>query len=104
MANADCRISPDISFAQGGLVQALPGGLLYGEDRLELNLSADLDLPSYQTAISAAAAAADLLGVERVEAARALEGFGGFSGRMKIERLGGQTVFDSSNSGLKVAY
>lgn len=103
VANADCRISPDISFAQGGLVQALPGGLLYGEDRLELNLSADLDLPGYQTAISAAAAAADLLGVERVEAARALEGFGGFSGRMKIERLGGQTVFDSSNSGLKVA-
>ena len=103
VANADCRISPDISFAQGGLVQALPGGLLYGEDRLELNLSADLDLPGYQTAISAAAAAADLLGVERGEAARALEGFGGFSGRMKIERLGGQTVFDSSNSGLKVA-
>lgn len=103
VANADCRISPDISFAQGGLVQALPGGLLYGEDRLELNLSADLDLPGYQTAISAAAAAADLLGVERVEAVRALEGFGGFSGRMKIERLGGQTVFDSSNSGLKVA-
>ncbi len=103
VANADCRISPDISFAEGGRVRALPGGLVYGGERLGLSLGEDLDFPGYQTAISAAAAAAELLGVEREEVARALEGFGGFPGRMKVERRGEQTVFDSSNSGLKVA-
>ena len=101
-ANADCRISPDISFAEGGLVRALPDELVYGEERLGLSLGEDLDFPGYQTAISAAAAAADILGWERREVARTLEGFSGFPGRMKIERQGGRTVFDSSNSGLKV--
>ncbi len=62
-----------------------------------------MDFASYQTAISGAAAAAELLELEREDTIRALEGFGGFSGRMKIERLGGRTVFDSSNSGLKVS-
>ncbi len=102
-ANADCRTSPDISFAEGGRVQALPDELVYGEERLSLSLGEDLDFASYQTAISGAAAAAELLGVEKEETARALEGFGGFFGRMKIERLDGRTVFDSSNSGLKVS-
>jgi len=102
-ANSDCNISPDISFAQGGRVQALPDGLIYGEVRLGLSLGEDLDFASYQTAISAASAAAELLGLEREETIRALEGFGGFSGRMKIERLDGRMVFDSSNSGLKVS-
>jgi UDP-N-acetylmuramyl pentapeptide synthase len=102
-ANADCRISPDISFAEGGLVWALPDGLIYGEERLGLSLGEDLDFASYRTAISGAAAAAELLGLEREDTIRALEGFGGFSGRMKIERLDGRTVFDSSNSGLKVS-
>ena len=101
-ANADCRISPDISFAEGGLVRAQPDGLIYGEERLGLSLGEDLDFASYQTAISGAAAAAELLGLEREDTIRALEGFGGFSGRMKIERMDGRTVFDSSNSGLKV--
>jgi UDP-N-acetylmuramoylalanine-D-glutamate ligase len=102
-ANADCRISPDISFAEEGLVRALPDGLIYGEERLGLSLGEDLDFASYRTAISGAAAAAELLGLEREDTIRALEGFGGFSGRMKIERLDGRTVFDSSNSGLKVS-
>jgi len=102
VANADCRISPDISFAEGGQIRANPDGLVYGEERHRLSLSEDLDFPSYQTAISAAAAAAEILGWERGEVARRLEGFSGFPGRMKIEQKGGRTVFDSSNSGLKV--
>ena len=102
-ANADCRISPDISFAEGGWVQALPDELIWGEEGLGLSLGDDLDFASYQTAISGAAAAVDLLGMEREETVGALEGFGGFSGRMKIQRLDGRTVFDSSNSGLKVS-
>ena len=56
----------------------------------------------YETAMAGAAAAADLAGIARSEIAKALSGFDGFSGRMKIKRLPNQTFFDSSNSGLKV--
>jgi len=67
-----------------------------------LDLGADLDFPAYRTAISAAAAAANAAGIRCRDIAEALSGFDGFPGRMKIRREGSQTIFDSSNSGLKV--
>ena len=101
-ANADCRLSPDISFGKGGSICATPIELIYGKERHRLSMGEDLDFPGYQTAISGAAAAAEILGLKRDEVISALEGFDGFSGRMKIERLEGRTIFDGSNSGLKV--
>ena len=72
------------------------------KEEVHLDLGEDLDFLGYETAIAGAAAAADAAGMQRSEIAQALCGFDGFSGRMKIKRLPGQTFFDSSNSGLKV--
>ena len=102
LANADARISADISFAIGGQVDARPDRLIFGNDERALSLGQDLDFIGYQTAIAAASAAADASGLERDEIALALEDFDGFSGRMKIKRMHGMTFFDNSNSGLKV--
>lgn len=102
LANADARLSPDVSFAMGGRVFALPDALIFGRDEVPLDLGQDLDFQGYETAIAAAAAAADQAGVPRSQIAAALSGFDGFSGRMKIRRLPDQTIYDNSNSGLKV--
>ncbi|MFA6372849.1 MAG: coenzyme F430 synthase [Methanothrix sp.] len=102
LANTDARISPDVSFARGGRVYARPDSLIFAKEEVHLDLGQDLDFMGYDTAIAAAAAAADLAGIPRSEIAQALCGFDGFSGRMKIKRLPDQTIFDSSNSGLKV--
>ncbi len=103
VANTDVRISPEVSFGPGGQVWALPGKLhLKGSDHA-IRPGVDLDFPSYQTAISAAAAAANASGIEAREIVSALEGFDGFAGRMKVDRRDGLTVYDCSNSGLKVS-
>ena len=102
LANIDARLSPDVSFARGGRVYARPDSLIFAKEEVHLDLGADLDFIGYETAIAGAAAAAELAGVPRSMVARALTGFDGFSGRLKIKRLPNQIFFDSSNSGLKV--
>jgi UDP-N-acetylmuramyl pentapeptide synthase len=101
-ANTDTGISPDISFGRKGMVQAGPRSLAIGGENVPLALSPDLDFPGYETAITAAAAAASAAGCSARGIAAAMEGFDGFSGRMKVIRRDGCTIFDSSNSGLKV--
>ena len=101
LANSDARLSPDISFARGGRVHASPNRLIFAKEEVHLDLGEDLDFLGYETAIAGASASADAAGIERSEIAQALCGFDGFSGRMKIKRLDGQIIFDSSNSGLK---
>jgi len=102
IANSDCRISSDCSFGTGGCVCATPDRLVLGKEEFKLQLGVDLDFPGYQTAISAAAAAANAAGVEGRDIAQALSGLDGFAGRMKIQRREHQIIFDCSNSGLKV--
>jgi len=101
LANCDARLSPDISFARGGRVHASSNRLIFAKEEVHLDLGEDLDFLGYETAIAGASASADAAGIERSEIAQALCGFDGFSGRMKIKRLDGQIIFDSSNSGLK---
>ena len=101
-ANTDVPISSDISFGEGGRVQTRPDRLLFADEELPLSLSEDLDYAGYRTAIAAAGAAARSAGVPCRDIARALQGFDGFSGRMKVRREGRLTIYDSSNSGLKV--
>ncbi len=101
-ANTDVPISPDISFGQGGKVRAKSDRLLFGNEELLLTLGEDLDFPGYQTAIAAAGAVARSAGIPSEDIRRALQGFDGFSGRMKVQREGRLTIYDSSNSGLKV--
>lgn len=102
LANTDTGLSADVSFGPGGLVRAEPERLLFGSNSVELDLGEDLDFQGYETAIAGAAAAAQAAGCSREEIAWALEGFDGFSGRMKVIHQGGITILDSSNSGLKV--
>jgi hypothetical protein len=102
VANADAKISPDLSFGDGGTVRAEPEELSIGKDSFPLDLGEDLDFPSYRTALSAAAAAAYSRGLTGDEIAPALEGFDGFPGRMKVLRQEGLTILDSCCSGLKL--
>ncbi len=103
VANTDVCISPDISFGQGGQVRFEPDKIHLKNRDLHLALDEDLDFPSYKTALEAAFAAAKVEGMSPQEIASALESFDGFSGRMKITRLHGLIIFDSSNSGLKIS-
>ncbi len=103
VANTDAKISSDISFGPGGKIMARPDQIFFGHDRAHLALGADLDFESYETAISASSAAAFCAGFSAEEIADSLEGFDGISGRMKIMRSPEITVYDSSNSGLKVS-
>jgi UDP-N-acetylmuramyl pentapeptide synthase len=101
-ANTDVPISSDISFGEGGQVQARPDRLLFANEELPLSLSEDLDYAGYRTAIAAAGAVARSAGISGRDIAQALQDFDGFSGRMKVRREGRLTIYDSSNSGLKV--
>ncbi|MFB3765253.1 MAG: coenzyme F430 synthase [Methanotrichaceae archaeon] len=103
VANTDAKISPDISFGSGGKITARPNEICSGSDKARLTLGEDLDFESYETAISASSAAAYCAGFSIKEIADALEGLDGISGRMKVTRSPGVTVYDSSNSGLKVS-
>ena len=61
VANTDVKISPDVSFGSNGQVRAEPGKIHLGEighDGHSIRLSEDLDFPSYQTALAAAAGTA----------------------------------------------
>ena len=102
IADRETRISSDHPFGIGSGIYACPDRLVLGKEEAILDLGADLDFPAYRTAISAAAAAANAAGIRCRDIAEALSGFDGFPGRMKIRREGSQTIFDSSNSGLKV--
>lgn len=102
IANTDSGLSADISFGARGLVQAEEHRLLFGGDSVALDLGEDLDFQGYKTAIAGAAAAALAAGLGKGQIASALDGFDGFSGRMKVTRQGDLTILDSSNSGLKV--
>jgi UDP-N-acetylmuramyl pentapeptide synthase len=102
LANRDASLSCDVSFAAGGQVYALPDRLVFSGDEVHLELGPDLDFWGYETALAAAAAAADAAGMKRSEIAATLYRFDGLAGRMKIKRTVDQTIFDSSNSGLKV--
>ena len=101
VANNDARLSPDIAFGVGG-VRAEPDRMIFGKEEQPLALGEDLDFPGYQTALAGSAAAAHASGIPLEEIAQVLQGFDGFSGRMKLHRQSGLTIFDSSNSGLKV--
>ncbi len=103
LANTDARISPDVSFGKEGHFRAKRERICFGSDETRLSLSEDIYFESYETAISAASAAACSAGFDATEVADVLDGFDGFSGRMKMTRYGGITVYDSSNSGLKVS-
>jgi UDP-N-acetylmuramyl pentapeptide synthase len=76
--------------------------MIFGKEEQPLALGEDLDFPGYQTALAGSAAAAHASGIPLEEIAQVLQGFDGFSGRMKLHRQSGLTIFDSSNSGLKV--
>ena len=102
IADRKTRISADHPFGIGSDIYACPDRLVLGKEEAILDLGADLDFPAYQTAISAAAAAASAAGIRCRDIAESLLGFDGFPGRMKIRREGSRTIFDSSNSGLKV--
>jgi UDP-N-acetylmuramyl pentapeptide synthase len=102
-ANTDARISSDISFGRGGFVEAEDNRIIIGREEIPLVIGEDLDFGSYETAISAAAAVAHSSGFAASQIAESLEGFDGFSGRMKVTRADGITVYDSSNSGLKTS-
>lgn len=106
VANTDVKISPDVSFGSNGQVRAEPGKIHLGEighNGHSIRLSEDLDFPSYQTALAAAAATAHAAGIDADEIVSSLEGFDGFGGRMKIDRRESMTVYDCSNSGLKLS-
>ncbi len=102
LCNADARLSPDVTFAFGGMVSARSGELDFAGRTVLLHTDESLHFSSYETAIAAAAAAAMAAGLAGEEIAQALYGFAGFSGRMKTLRKEGRTIFDCSNSGLKV--
>jgi coenzyme F430 synthetase len=103
IAGCEVPFSSDISFGNGGWVRAEKNGLWFGEDHLPLELYEGIDLASYLQAIAGAAAAAFDAGISPEEISSSLEGFEGLSGRMKVERSGGTTIYDNSNSGLKVS-
>ncbi|HSD56970.1 MAG TPA: coenzyme F430 synthase, partial [Methanotrichaceae archaeon] len=118
VANTDVKISPDVSFGTNGQVRAEPDRIHFGEighnshsghnnhndhNSYSIRLSEDLDFPSYQTALAAAAATAHAAGIVADGIVSSLEGFDGFGGRMKIDRKEGLTVYDCSNSGLKLS-
>ena len=103
IANLNTKISSDISFGPAGYVGATRDKLQIGSTSVELEIGEDLDFPEYQTAVSAAAATGHMAGLKIEEIAEMLEGFDGFSGRMKVQREGTLTIYDHSNSGLKIS-
>ncbi len=100
-ANADAHLSPNISFGAKG-VSVQPDKMIFGKEEQPIALGEDLDFPGYQTALAGSVATAHAAGISLEDISEALQGFDGFSGRMKVLRSQGLTIFDSSNSGLKV--
>lgn len=102
VANTDTRLSLDCSFGEGGQVLAKPDRMIFVKEMFPIKLGEELDFEGYQTALAGAAAVAHASGMKKEEITNSLQDFDGFSGRMKIQHLDGLTIFDSSNSGLKV--
>jgi hypothetical protein len=103
VANVNIRISQEVSFGLHGYVRTTPDKLFLGSAAVDLELGQDLDFPEYETSLSAAAAACHAAGLDNEEIAAGIEGFDGFSGRMKVVRVNALTIYDSSNSGLKIS-
>jgi UDP-N-acetylmuramyl pentapeptide synthase len=103
LSGCDVKISSDLTFGADGDVRAERNSLHFGESEVALHLNPELDFPSYRTALSAAAAAAWEAGLSPEDISDALSGFDGVSGRMKVSREGAVTVYDCSNSGLKLS-
>jgi coenzyme F430 synthetase len=102
IANTDTKVSADISFGPKGCIWAEPDRIRFEKEEAPMFSGEDLDFASYQAAISAGAAAAFAAGMEPEDICQALHDFDGLSGRMKISRQNGLTIYDNSNSGLKV--
>jgi UDP-N-acetylmuramyl pentapeptide synthase len=103
IANLDTMVKSSISIGLGGDVDTKPGHICVRGDRIPFAPADGLDLESYSTAISAAAAAALCAGLDREMISEALDGFDGLSGRMKKTVIDGLTLIDNSNSGLTLA-
>jgi UDP-N-acetylmuramyl pentapeptide synthase len=103
VANVDVRISPEVSFGPVGDIRTAPDRIYFGNEFIDVELGQDLDFAGYDTAISAAVAACYSARVSPEEIAAGLEGFDGFSGRMKIIHDQGREILDNSNSGLKAS-
>lgn len=103
LSASDVKISSDLTFGPAGRVRAERECLHFGDRCVSLQLDPSLDFPSYQTAISAASAAAWEMGLSPEEISEALCDFNGVSGRMKVSCQGSLTVYDCSNSGLKLS-
>jgi coenzyme F430 synthetase len=103
IAGKDTKLDADLTFGPGGNIWSEPDCIWFGEERIPLELGGSLDTGSYLQAISAASASAFALGLKPEEIASGLKGFEGFSGRMKVIKHGDMTIYDNSNSGLKVS-
>jgi UDP-N-acetylmuramyl pentapeptide synthase len=103
VANIDARISANMSFGKGGFIRADRNRIYFGDTSLPLEVDEELDLSGYQTALAGSAAAAHAVGFDEADIVRALEGFDGIEGRMKVTHDGCLEILDNSNSGLKVS-
>jgi len=97
------KISSEMSFGPGDQVRAERDRLRSGTEAVPIELDYGLDFPSYEHALSGSSAAALAFGMALEDVASGLSGFEGFSGRMKVISSGSVTVYDNSNSGLKVS-
>ncbi|HWQ19096.1 MAG TPA: coenzyme F430 synthase [Methanotrichaceae archaeon] len=97
------KISSEMPFGPGGRVQAERDCLSLGSETVPIELGSGLDFSSYEHALSGSAAAALAFGMGLEDVASGIRGFDGFGGRMKVTSSGGITVYDNSNSGLKVS-
>ncbi|MCX8206623.1 MAG: coenzyme F430 synthase [Methanothrix sp.] len=102
VTNTDAKLSADVSFGDGGDVKLSRRSVDIGEESFPISLDEALD-PTYFDGIAGALAAAISMGVDVQDAVEALDGFGGFKGRMSRYQLDGVNVIDNSNSGLKVS-
>jgi UDP-N-acetylmuramyl pentapeptide synthase len=100
IANTDTKVSCDISFGDGGDLCVKPDHICFKGERFPLSLGENIDAESYFVALAASSAAAIAAGLDFETIFSALEGFDGFSGRMKTIEIDGQTIIDNSNSGL----
>ncbi|NYT02170.1 MAG: coenzyme F430 synthase [Methanosarcinales archaeon] len=100
VAGVDTGISADLSFGPGGDVFCTGERICRGEEQAPLGLGQGFDPATYQSSISAAAAAAISAGLSLSQCSNALDGFDGLEGRMKRSVEEGMVVYDNSNSGL----
>ncbi|MGD9911179.1 coenzyme F430 synthase [Methanothrix sp.] len=103
VANADAKLSADVTFGDGGDVRIHGGSVGIRGESFPLPTGEMLDPQAYSEGIAGALATAISMGVDLQDAVEALRGFEGFKGRMSRYQLDGVNVIDNSNSGLKVS-